>query len=507
LLAQTVVDPNLNGTPEFPFTYLDQFVEANNGGSGSDNVYLLARGGTYFFTSRATWDFNVEFRADGDEMLPRPLVSRINLAGGPPQDMYRGFGDLTFDGIYLVPGDEGPEAVQYETGSIRPSGDSTQITFRNCVIEKDRQAVLRLNATNVSILFEHCEIRNLGDYEKFQGNGRVVTPRVTFPDSIIIRDCYIHNLLDRVYIGFRQVGLNYFEFTGNTVYNHIGRHGFFQMKNTRETIIQNNLFINPMMQGTTPSLANEQISHFGEQIYLFTLDTLVDGGSITMSNNNLFWNEDVLNQLNSIDSVDVPNVLSPLFAEQLENPDGAFFTEVLELNNVPSRAPLLTFAAESVATRASSGLTNIMVEPENLNTNPSNPYVFNFANYDPCFNLEAYPASATGATDGGPVGARWACTYINSAKELTYNPSLELKATPNPVQDMTQLSFHTFERGVVKLNVHDMNGRTVARLLNTELPAGLHTQEWDALRTLPAGMYLAHLQTNSGRMFIRIVKK
>ncbi len=506
LFAQgTLIGANLDGTADFPFTFLDVFVEANNGGSASDNLYLLERGGSYFFTSRATWDFNVEFRATGDESLPRPVVSRVNLTGEPPQDMYRGFGNLTFDGVHLIPGDEGPEAAQYETGSIRPSGDNTRIIFRNSIIEKDRQAVLRVVGENVKMYFESCEIRNLGDYEQFQGNGRVVDTRQSFSDSIVIKDCYIHNLLDRVFIGFRQNGLNYFEFTGNTVYNHIGRHGLIQLNNTKESVIKDNLFVNPSIQGTTPSLANEQKLHFMEQNYLFTIDTIVEDASIEMSNNNVFWNQDVLDFYNSIDSLMQPNVLSPLFAAQLDDADDAFFTEVLELNNVPSRDPLIEFARQSVLTRASSGLTNIMVEDAN-NNQTDNPYEFDFTDYDPCYDADAL-TSGTAATDGGPVGARWACDYVLSNRNLAYNSSLNLKATPNPAGSMSTLSYQTFEQGAVMLDVYDIQGRSVASLVNAVLPAGTHTADFDGLNTLPGGVYIANLRTTAGRMFIRIVKQ
>lgn len=501
LSAQTVVGANLDGTSDFPFTFLDQFVEANNGGDESDNVYLLEPGGSYFFTSRATWNFNVEFRADGEGA--RPTIGRVNLAGDPPQDMYRGFGDLTFDGIHLTPGDEGPEASQYETGSIRPSGDNTKVTFRNCIIEKDRQAVLRLIGTGVSITFQSCEIRNLGDFEAFQGNGRVITPRQTFPDSIIIKDCYIHNLLDRVYIGFRQLGLNYFEFSGNTVYNHIGRHGLIQMKNTKETIIKNNLFINPMIQGNKADLANEQIRHLNEEIFLFTLDTLVEGATVDMTNNNIFWTDDVENHYATFDSVTKPRVLSPFFAAQLANPDDAFFTEVIELANVPDRAPLITFARESVMTRASSGLTNIMVEPASANTNPDNPYVFNFADYDPCYDETTM--SGTAATDGGALGARWACDYAVDVTDRFFNTSLNLTSAPNPAADFTTISYRTFGTGAVDLTVFDLNGRVITNLVKAEQPAGLHSVNWSGIANVPAGMYIANLQTTDGRMFIRIV--
>ena len=260
ILAQSIqVPPNINGTTQFPFTYLSDFIDADTSAAGEQlhDTYLLQRGAVYFFTGQAEWTFDVHLVAFGDESLGKPVVSRANASGGTALDpMYRGFGDFSCDGLYVILGEEGPAAAQYELTSIRPEGDGTRIVLNDCIFEKSRQALIRIEGENVSTIITNCEIRNLGDYERFQGNGRIVDTRDNFVDSVIISNCVMYNVLDRVFIGFRQQGLNYFEYTNNTLFNHIGRHGMIQLKNTRESVIKDNIFMNPSMIGTSSLLAN-----------------------------------------------------------------------------------------------------------------------------------------------------------------------------------------------------------------------------------------------------------
>lgn len=49
-----------------------------------------------------------------------------------------------------------------------------------------------------------------------------------------------------------------------------------------------------------------------------------------------------------------------------------------------------------------------------------------------------------------------------------------------------------------------MTGKMVTNLFSGNLPAGKHTIEWNGLNNVPKGLYFANLQTEEGRMFIKI---
>lgn len=506
--AQSImVPPNLDGTAEFPFTYLSDFIDADTSATGAQlhDTYLLQTGGLYFFTGEKTWAFDVSLVATGDPALGKPVLSRANKSGGTNLvGMYRGFGNFTFDGLYIIMGDEGPDAAQYETAPFRPEGNNKRFIFNNCIIEKSRQGTIRAEGENVKIYITKCILRDFGDYERFQGNGRIVDIRDNFGDSVVIKDCVMHNLLDRLYIGFRQKGLNYFEFSNNTVFNHIGRHGLIQLKNTKESIIKDNLFMNPSMMGTAPFLADEQINYAGVTNYLISIDTILEGASIDMANNNIFWTQDVLDYYATFDSVTQPMILSPEVISLLQNPGNAYFTEQLELNNVPDRAPLIKYAREAVTYRDSVGITDIMVEDVSLAGTPYDKgYLFDFSQFDPCYSPNTI--SATAASDGGPVGVRFLCQeLVNSTENVSYNPDLLLKAAPNPAHDITKLTYQLSSASQVQVSVFDMSGKKVVDLFSGKLPAGKHEIEWKGLNNVPKGLYFANLQTEEGRMFIKI---
>lgn len=496
--------------PDFPATNLSAFVDANTDENTTSATFILKRGGRYFFDAKKEWVFDVAFVAEEapvsltDPMMP--LLFRFNAGATNLAPMYEGTGNLTIDGLHVIMGEEQPGAANYENSSIRPRGVDKRYIFRNSWIEKSRQAIARIEGDGSKSYVENCLIQNMGDYKRFQGNGRLIDVRTTAADSVVITNNVIGNILDRLYIGFRQRSNNYFEFTNNTVYNHVGRHGLIQLSNTKTAKINNNLFSNPKMMGTTPSISDEQISFDNQITYLFTSDTIAEGGSIEMLNNNIFYTDDVLEFFNTTDSVAKAPILGPNFTAALSSPvEDAFFEDKVELISVPSRAPVLEYTKMALNDRASLELTDMMVEPlENQGTPFDEGYIFDFSTFNPCF-VDGSP-STTGATDGFRVGARTACTTVGTRDIIAYNQRLNLKASPNPAGSSTTISYTLTETGVVNVILYDALGKQVATVFTGEQVPGEHNVEFNGMGQLATGMYFANLFTAEGRMFTRIVK-
>jgi hypothetical protein len=72
-------------------------------------------------------------------------------------------------------------------------------------------------------------------------------------------------------------------------------------------------------------------------------------------------------------------------------------------------------------------------------------------------------------------------------------PALD-PAFPNPFANRTTIPFRLERAGSVRLEVIDLLGRTVARLVDAQLPAGTHAAELDAAALLP-GAYLVRLES------------
>ena len=69
--------------------------------------------------------------------------------------------------------------------------------------------------------------------------------------------------------------------------------------------------------------------------------------------------------------------------------------------------------------------------------------------------------------------------------------------TPNPAAGPVRLAFDLPAAAAVRLEIFDVQGRRVLRLLKDELDAGPHSVTWDARidgRPAPAGVYYARLQ-------------
>ncbi|MCB1151437.1 hypothetical protein KDK88_07790 [bacterium] len=87
--------------------------------------------------------------------------------------------------------------------------------------------------------------------------------------------------------------------------------------------------------------------------------------------------------------------------------------------------------------------------------------------------------------------------------ELPDLQAAALSAAPNPFNPRTVLAWSQALPGRVRLTVHDLGGRAVARLVDGPRAAGEHRVTWNGAgddgRALPSGRYLAVLETADGR--------
>ncbi len=82
--------------------------------------------------------------------------------------------------------------------------------------------------------------------------------------------------------------------------------------------------------------------------------------------------------------------------------------------------------------------------------------------------------------------------------------ALMLAAAPNPVRASSVLSFALPAAGHVRLTVHDVSGREIARVADAEFAAGSHRVSWNATGVAP-GLYFARLSSATGVRTTRLV--
>ncbi|MEL6925408.1 MAG: T9SS type A sorting domain-containing protein, partial [Bacteroidota bacterium] len=369
----------------------------------------------------------------------------------------------------------------------------------------DRGGFVQLRGERAKVYVTNSILRNAGNRFILQGNGRAIDARSTAIDTLVVRNCVMHNIVDRI---FRSQGgaepHNYIEFDQNTIFNHGGRHGTFQFGKVITAKITNNIMENPAMGGTTPALTDEQTQPDNEAHKIFTVDTLYPGTNFTFASNNIYYTQDVLDFYAGIDTVSQVAVYSDLIKQSIggEGTD-TYFTEVLELESIPARATFLKYYMDLYANPAADDMQDIVVEDILLQgTSKDFGYLFDFSTFNPCY--PGNTMSATASTTGGPIGAASFCMIVN-----TYSPEengkLGLSVRPNPVTQEALISYNMVNRGPVRITMHNLMGQMVRTIISSEQGEGEHTISYSDLDQLSQGMYILRLETQEGSQSLKVM--
>jgi hypothetical protein len=95
-------------------------------------------------------------------------------------------------------------------------------------------------------------------------------------------------------------------------------------------------------------------------------------------------------------------------------------------------------------------------------------------------------------------GPTEAVTFTGGARELS------LAVYPSPAADSVTIEYTLPEGGRVTVALYDLSGRRVATLVDTDQTSGRHGFVYDASALSP-GVYLAHLETETGNLTRRLV--
>ncbi|MEM6377986.1 MAG: T9SS type A sorting domain-containing protein, partial [Bacteroidota bacterium] len=430
------------------------------------------------------------------------LTTIANASGNYPQVTWPE-GDLELRNLWIVSGERLP-GDNHGWGQIRIIGDKVRVNVTDCRIEKDRGGFIQVRGDSTKIYITNCELRNGGNRRLLQGNGRAFDARDAIIDTLVMRQTVVYNLADRF---FRSQGgkgpHNYIEIDNCTAFNVAGRHGFIQLGQVYTAKITDNLFINPIMLGTSPIYTDEQTQPDNGQHKVITMDTLFDSEGartqLTISNNNIFWDQSVTDYWATNDTVSAPPVLSDLVMQNLgDAASDAFFSDPLTLENVP--VSILQYVQDLYADPTSTDMFDFIVEDSVLlGSDFDFGNLFNFANFSPCYDPGS--TSATASLTGGPVGATFLCANLaTSVFTPDVNNTLALTVFPNPVTQRTNFQFELKKAGQVQLNIRDMSGRVIATPIRERLTEGQHVQSWQIPSTLPRGLYMVTLATEEGIM-------
>jgi len=497
--GQRVVDIPASNDPANPTDIFPAIMgDTTAGGARTDNntIYRLANGATYVTSGRlvnnADWTLHIE-AVDLEDTDNKAIITRLPNSGGSYPDIGRPEGNFTFKNLWVIMGEVGP-GQNHDWGRLRASGANSRVILQDCIMEKDRGGFIQVRADGLKIYIDNCIFRNGGNRRVLEGNGRGLDARNFFLDTLIMTNTVVHNIQDRF---FRSQGAtqphNYLMIDHCTSFNTAGRHGFIQLGQVRKAIITNNLFINPIMLGTTPAFTDEQNQPDDETHKVITLDTLYTDTELTIASNNIFWTQEVTDYWASNDSVSQPGVLSMLVKEHLgADTTDAFFSEVVELEGRPQS--ILQYVIDLYDDPSSTDMFDFIVEDIALAGTPfDSGNLFDFDDFSTCYSETSQ--SATAGTDGGPVGAVVGCENFTTSVLTADQGEFGFRVMPNPVGASASFAFEQTVAGELSLEIYDLQGRRLAVVQRGFLPAGQQQLSWEVPPTLPAGLYLARLQS------------
>ena len=103
--------------------------------------------------------------------------------------------------------------------------------------------------------------------------------------------------------------------------------------------------------------------------------------------------------------------------------------------------------------------------------------------------------------------------WLSDQTAVEGNPvaaAFRVKSAPNPFQPSTIISMELPTSGTARVEIYDVQGRMVKRLVNGWLPAGHHAVTWDGTdasgRRVGAGVYFSQVVSNGARRGERLVR-
>lgn len=455
-------------------------------------IFELTRGHKYpLGKTIENFGYHLHIRAaEGDGLLPE-FVPGKRTDGTYGADYIYGQDDMTLEHIAF--NGYRPDGA-YLNRMVETRADGGRYVVTGCTFDGDRGSGIVCNADSLTVIIKDVVVGNTGHRKTVGGNGRIVDlrPNALWMDTLIIINSTVNNASDRV---IRNMGteVNYLEIDHMTALNTVGFHGGVQLGYVHTAKVTNSLFANVISIGHTDSRTNEQTQpekHFA----VITLDTLFDGQVIEIRNNNIYWDQELVDVWAKYDSVEAPWPLTPTIETALgDAASGAYFVEPL----------VMTMTCGNIATYADAYYANPAATefPENWCVGGEGGYFLDEADL-------SYPTDAVSytAADGGyPVGNLNYFPDMKAMWETGVGVGIESRAKvrnsgltnyPNPFSSTTVIAYELGNASVVSLEVYDITGRRVRSLVSEFQSAGRHEVTFDAAG-LPGGMYFYKLDNGS----------
>lgn len=480
LMAQRIVEVA-------PGTLLNEAIHGDTTATGErvdDNtVYVLQRGQVYEIAAFLRLNVPLQIKSAEGEGVPAIIVTKDDGTGTYPQAI-RTRGDLLLEDVYIS--NANGEGNQPKWGGIRSEGADTKIEIKNCLIEMDKASAIQVRENGQTILIENCIVGKSGDYNRNNGNGRLLDCREFNVKKIEVRNTTMYHLVDRIIRNMSGGKIDEFIFDQNTGLQIQGYHGLFHLGHVGKATITNNLFLNAKYMGSWTNVSEQTgPAPDNEKHWLVTADTIYDETSFTISNNNFYFDEEVVAFWDRYDTVERVEVLAPIVATKMGDAAAeAGWDLAFTFDN-----PVPTINYEY--------LDGIFLDPTQDPTAenwpmPDGVTIFNLN----CDFTTTNEQLVTGSTTGEQLGdKRWKATLEGTSVNQT-TETISVSVYPNPVKSTAIFSYTVKEASNVELKVFDVTGKEVSTVKSEFQAPGKYQAKWDG-RDLNSGLYIYTLKINN----------
>jgi hypothetical protein len=482
-----------------------------------DRVYVLKRNGIYLtntFIRNVNWTLRIRSEYAGG---PKPAIynSKNATTSTYASSIIQVRGDLSLKNVALVGWSEFyPSEISIMPAFILDvEGAGFSVDIDSCILEGSRQSLVQINVASHRIKATNSTFAQFGALQATNiGNGRPFDCRATSVDSLFIQNCSFTDGTDRVVRHYASTGpIDVFTFDHNTVVNTLSMHGNIGLGFVgRKQTITNNLFVDNFALGND-STDVVRLTEFGDSgergpsgAFRMCFVSSVPNDTTQWVVKNNFYSVTTGTQAwyDTHTAAGLGNLIpltwhinKKIGADSLT----AFTKEaIIFTKSTPNLVPFTTWYWKSPPDgpgkqKANTGFSSAvdMYRPQ-------------WTYYVDTLKL-TYPTTAkayTGGAGGFPAGdlnwfptrkSAWLLTDVEKTTSLV-PASFELSQNyPNPFNPSTTLEYSISMSSHVVLEVYNILGQTVARLVDGQLTPGTYKTTFDA-STLSSGVYLYRLK-------------
>jgi hypothetical protein len=517
--------------------YLNQQIAADTVANGKlpNRVYVLTRGALYLsnavFTNTGKWALRL--KANDSTTTKKPVIMLYPTGTGttpwnPPGNLFQLGGSLSLKNLeitgYYELVDTNRWNMQGALINVPTSTSGVTITIDSCILSNANGNHIRTDGVASVVKITNSVFANMGYLGRSNlGAGKAVDLRNVSCDSLIMVNNTFVNWLDRIVRHYPASGatstgaIEYFVFDHNTLVNGTSYHGMLSLGSLGKRVyITNNLLFDPFIMGNDSDVSRQaefipsgELDKYGRARMNWIFSYPNPNVAWKVSNNYYVISDSGQAFYNQFASVGVTGEGSPLTwhinSKLGADSVNAFKKTTLALSKIPA-----TMTQLARWYRAPNGGAK--------GKNTPGAWVYGQASDPNDFDRKSYAwlrdslncsysttaPEFTAGTGGYPVGdlnwfpaklTAWTTNPPSAVEKLDGIPETFSLAQnyPNPFNPSTTLQYSIAQRSHVVLDVFNVLGQSVARLVDGELSAGTYRTTFDASH-LSSGVYLYRLQ-------------